>query len=100
MSSQMLTDNIHVNLEFPRDLLGVLNVPETRLEGRLRELIALELFREGHISSGKGAELLGISKEKFIHLLAQHGINYFTELPEELASDVAALEQLLNEKNL
>ena len=49
-----------VALELPRDLLGALEVPQTQLEARLRELIALELFREGRISSGKGAELLGM----------------------------------------
>ena len=92
----MVANTIQVNIEFPRDLLGVLDIPEPRLVDRLRELIALELFREGSISSGKGAELLGMSKTQFIHLLAQHGINYFTELPEELEADVAAVEQLLS----
>ena len=88
-----------VALDLPRDLLGALDVPRTRLEARLQELIALELFREGRISSGKGAELLGISKLEFIHLLAQHGLPYFTESPEELAAEVRALEQLLGEND-
>lgn len=66
------------------------------MEARLQELIALELFREGRISSGKGAELLGLSKLEFIQLLAQHGIAYFTESPEELAAEVQMLERLLD----
>ena len=88
-----------VALDLPRDLLGALDVPPTRVESQLRELIALELFREGRISSGKGAELLGISKLEFVCLLAQHGISYFTESPEELMAEVKALEQLLGESN-
>lgn len=84
-----------VALELPRDLLGALDVPRTQMEVRLRELIALELFREGRISSGKGAELLGVSKLAFIQLLAQHGVDYFAESPEELTAEVAILEQLL-----
>jgi len=56
----------------------------------LRELIAFELVREGRISTGKGAEMLGVSKWALIQLLAQHGIDYFTETPEEL------LESLLH----
>ncbi len=87
-----------VALELPRDLLGALDVPQTQVEAHLRELIALELFREGRISSGKGAELLGIPKLAFIQRLSQHGIDYFTESPEELQADVAVLEQLLNEE--
>ena len=65
----------------------------------MRELIALELFREGRISSGKGAELLGVSKLEFIHLLARREIPYFTESSEELAAEVVTLEQLLDEGN-
>jgi predicted HTH domain antitoxin len=86
-----------VALDLPRDLLGALDVPQVQLETRLRELIALELFREGRISSGKGAELLGISKLAFIHLLAQNRISYFTESPEELIDEISTLERLLNE---
>ena len=90
-------DTLTVNLRFPRDLLGALEVPPEQLETRLRELIALQLFREGRISSGKGAELLGLSKLEFIQLLAQHGLSYFTESPEELIAEVEMLERLLGE---
>jgi predicted HTH domain antitoxin len=89
----MLT--VNVNISLPRDLLGALDVPEVRVEGRLRELIALELVREGRISTGKGAEMVGISKWAFIQLLAQRGIDYFTETPDELAGQVAELQRLL-----
>jgi len=90
---------LSVALDLPRDLLGALDVPRVQLESRLRELIALELFREGRISSGKGAELLGVSKLEFVRLLAQHGISYFTESSEELTAEVATLDQLLGESN-
>jgi len=92
-------DTLIVNLRFPRDLLGALEVPQEQLEARLRELIVLQLFREGRISSGKGAELLGLSKWEFIQLLARHGLSYFTESPEELVAEVEMLEQLLGESD-
>ena len=84
-----------VNLELPHDLIGIFDVVETQLGMRIKELIALELFREGQISSGKGAELTEKSKLEFIHLLAQHGIPYFTESPEELEADVVMLDKIL-----
>ncbi len=80
-----------MSLELPRDLLGALDIPEGRLQSRVRELIALELLREGHISSGKAAELLGISKGEFVLLMAQHDVPYFTESPDELAAEVATI---------
>ena len=85
-------ETLTVALRLPRDLLAALDVSSAQLEPRLRELIALELFREGLISSGKGAEILGLSKIEFVQLLAQRGICYFSESPEELAADVQSLE--------
>ncbi len=89
-------NTVSVSISLPRDLLGALDVPNSRVERRLRELIAFELVREGRISTGKGAEMLGVSKWAFIQLLAQHGIDYFTETPEELADQVADLQRLLH----
>jgi predicted HTH domain antitoxin len=81
--------NLSVNLQLPWDLLAALDIPEAQLEARILELVALELFRQKRISTGKGAELLGISKWEFIQLLAQHNISYFTESPDELAAEVS-----------
>ncbi|MBC7226367.1 MAG: UPF0175 family protein [Thermoflexales bacterium] len=86
---------LDVHLQLPRDLLGALDVPEEQVERRLREMIAIQLFREGRISSGKAAELLGISKLEFVQLLARHGLSYFSETPGELAAEVRTLERLL-----
>jgi predicted HTH domain antitoxin len=89
-------DKVTIAVDLPRDLLGALDIPQTQLEARMRELIALELFREGRISSGKGAEILGVSKLEFIQRLSKYNIPYFTESAEELATDVKNLEQLLD----
>ena len=62
----------------------------------MKTLIALELFRQDRISSGKAAELLDISKAAFIQLLARYDIPYFTETPEELDAQVAAVRRRLD----
>ena len=89
-------DPLTVQLELPRDLLSALDVAEEELEPRLKMLIALELFREGRISSGKAAELLGQSKEAFVGLLDRHDIPYFTETPGEVTRQVADAERKFN----
>lgn len=86
-----------VSLDLPRDLVSVLDVPEMSVGARLKELIAVELFREGMISSGKGAELTGTSKGEFVDLLGRQGIAYFTQSPEELTGEVVTLERLLGD---
>lgn len=64
-------------------------------DGYLCERFVVQLFCEGRISSGKAAELLGISKLEFVQLLARHGLPYFTETPDELVAEVRTLEQLV-----
>jgi len=83
-----------VQMEFPTDFLSILNVSKPELERHLREIVVIELLREGRMSSGKGAELLDVPLWDFLQLLAKHNIDYFTQTPEELASEVNALESL------
>jgi len=92
----MKSETVRVELDLPRDLLGVLDVAEGELEPRLKTLIALELFREQQISAGRAAELLDVSKAEFVDLLDRYGIAYFTETPEELTAQVEAVRRTLN----
>lgn len=89
--------DLTVSLRLPRDLLGALDIPEKQLANQVLELVALELFRQGRISAGKGAEILGISKWDFIQILARHQVPYFTESAAELEVEVAAAEALMEQ---
>ncbi len=84
-----------VQMEFPTDFLSILNVSKRELERRLREMVVVELFREGRISSGKGAELLDLPLWDFLKLLASHKIDYFEQTPEELEAEIDILERLM-----
>jgi predicted HTH domain antitoxin len=85
-----------VPLQVPSDILSVLNVSQLELPDRLRQLVALELFREEKISAGKAAEMLGISKRDFVQLLAKHDIHYFRQEPEELTEEIRIVEQIID----
>lgn len=84
-----------VAIDVPRDVLGAIDVPEPAVGQRLKELAAMELFREKKLSSGKAAEFAAMSKCRFIQLLASHGVNYYTETSEELESQVVTVQGLL-----
>lgn len=92
-------DTIQVSINLPRDLVGALDIPPSHLAPYLQEVIALELFRQGRISSGKAAELLGLCKLDFIRLLSKYNIPYFTESPEELGAEIATTQRLFNNKD-
>ncbi|MBC6421054.1 MAG: UPF0175 family protein [Hormoscilla sp. SP12CHS1] len=64
--------------KLPQELIPILEANDAELEGRILELIVLELVRQQRISTGKAAELLGISKWEFVQLLGQNNIPYFT----------------------
>ena len=81
---------VHVRLELPEELARKLDPSGSDLPGRIRETLALDLFRRGAISTGKGAQLLGVSKRKFRALLHERGIPYFNLTAEELRADVQA----------
>ncbi|MBI4672679.1 MAG: UPF0175 family protein [Chloroflexi bacterium] len=64
------------------------------IQRRLTEWLVLSLFTEGHISSGKAARLLDITRAKFLNLLRARGIAYINYSPDELAEEFAAVDKL------
>ena len=79
---------ITLSLNLPQELIPLLEANETELQRRILELIVLELVRKQQISTGKAAEMLGISKWEFVQKLGQNNIPYFTQSPEELLAEV------------
>ena len=51
-------------------------MPTSEAGRRAQEWLTLELFREGAISTGKAAQILGITKTQFILPLTQRGIDH------------------------
>ena len=64
------------------------------IERRVKEWLVLSLFTEGHISSGKAAWLLSMSRVEFLQLLHTRGINYLNYTAEELAEEFDAVDKL------
>jgi predicted HTH domain antitoxin len=57
-----------------------------------QEMILLELYRRGTISSGKAAELLGMPRLDFIRHASQLGIPFIDMTVDEWEAEKAALE--------
>ena len=81
---------LKIQIELPRDLMAALNIPESDLGRRAKEWVVLELFQEGEISAGKAAQILGMPKVEFLHLLDRKKLPYLDGSPQELESDLAA----------
>ena len=57
-----------------------------------QEMILLELYRRGAISSGKAAELLGMPRLDFIRYASHLGIPFVDMTADEWEAEKAALE--------
>ena len=65
---------------------------QSTVQRRLVEWLLLTLFTEGHVSSGKAARLLDISRIEFLALLRSRGIAYINYTPEELDEEFEAVQ--------
>lgn len=83
-------DVLKIELEFPSDLFIALNVPKEQIETKVKEWMVLQLFRDSQISSGKAAQILGITKGAFIDMLHHSNIPYLDWSANELAQEVTA----------
>ena len=77
------------NLELGEELGGLLAKLGQPVEQTAREMIVLELYRRGLISSGKAAALLSIPRLDFIRHASELGIPYFRFTEDEWQSEVA-----------
>ncbi len=51
-------------------------------------MLAAKLYESGKISSGQGAEMVGLSKRAFIELLGKYGVSVFGYDFDELEKDL------------
>lgn len=70
------------------------DLKEEELRQRVQEGVALSLFREGRVSSGLAAEMLGITRRKFMELLYEKGLPYFDLTEKALEREFASVEEL------
>jgi len=83
---------LRFEVELPLEILSLPGISRESLGRQAREWIVLELFREGRISSGKAAEVMGVSTGQFIDLLSRLEVPYLTATPTELADELASAE--------
>ena len=73
---------VSVELELPEEVLEALE--EKNVAKKAKEALVMELLREHHISQGKAAEVLGISRSDLFPLMTKHQVAVIDLTPEEL----------------
>ncbi len=82
-----------VRVEIPAEALELSGLSGAPASAAARQLIALELFREGRVSLGRAAALAGLGPEAFMELAAGRQVPlHYTE--SDLREDRLAAERL------
>lgn len=81
-----------VNLQ--DDISALLQKSNQPLEHAVRELLVLELYRRGAISSGKAGQLMDMSRFEFVRFASQLGIAFFDLTEDEWQSERAQIETI------
>lgn len=74
------------------DELAALLERERPLEQTTREMLVMELFRLGKISTGKACELLGLERMDFVRRANELNVPVYLATEKEWEADLAALD--------
>ena len=61
-----------------------INLPEEVELDKVKMIIAASLFEQGILSSGQAAELVGITRRKFLEEVGKYGVSIFGETAEDI----------------
>jgi len=78
-----------VQLDLGQELLEVLRSLDRPVQQSARELIILELYREGRIAAGKAGELLGMAERDFLRHASDVGVPYFDMTGPEWSEEIS-----------
>jgi len=83
-----------LTIQFPDLIIELLGLSPEGLEESLRKMIVLELVRKGRLSSGKAAELLGMSRWEFMDLMTEYNVPMTDLTSEELDEQLEILRNI------
>ena len=82
--------NVKIDLE--EGLAALLHQTNQTVQDAAREMIVLELYRRGSVSSGKAAELLNMPRLDFIRHASRLGIPHIDLTQDEWEAEKAVLD--------
>jgi predicted HTH domain antitoxin len=82
--------SITVEVQIP-EALRELGISDEEIRREVPLLLVLKRFRQGQVSSGKAAELLGISRRDFLDLLAKERVPIYDPGDQELTDELETI---------
>ena len=77
-----------LRIKFPAGFESAIHVTKGELEQQLRLMAGLKMFELGKLSSGKAAELAGMSRVEFLEACGRYHVSIFNYPPDEFAEEL------------
>ncbi|MFQ6093712.1 MAG: UPF0175 family protein [bacterium] len=87
---------VSLQVDFPEDVFFTLRKSKRGLEQEVKKIVALELFRQRRLSSGKAAQLAGMCLSDFMDLTREHKIPWVEYTEEELKKEVEEAREIVS----
>lgn len=88
---------LELRLNLPAEVVALLGETPEAAAAAARRAVLLHLLREGRLSQGKVARLLGLSRHDLIDLMAAYDIPSGPATVEEWREELAGIDQLTRE---
>jgi len=77
-----------LKIKYPSGFEHAVHLSKNEMEQHIRLMAALKMFELGKVSSGKAAELAGMSRIEFIETCGRYRVSVFNYGPEELENEI------------
>jgi predicted HTH domain antitoxin len=77
-------------LTYPDEFELAVQTTREEMESQIRLMAALKMFELGKLSSGKAAELAGMSRVEFFEACGRYRVPIYNYSPEELEAELRA----------
>jgi len=77
-----------LRIKYPSGFEHAVHMTKVEIEQHIRLMAALKMFELGKVSSGKAAELAGMSRVEFFETCSRYRVSIFNYPPEELEQQI------------
>jgi predicted HTH domain antitoxin len=77
-----------LKIRYPSGFEHAVHMTKEELEQHIRLMAALKMFELGKISSGKAAQLAGMSRVEFLETCGRYRVSIFNYPPEEVEEEL------------